>query len=69
MILITTWGCKSKGKDPEQNKSQKREDISFLVQVGSLCGSKKQEQMAECLLDLLAGQVMRVRLCTACSAR
>ena len=29
MILITTWGCKSKGKDPELNKSKERGHIFF----------------------------------------
>ena len=60
----------AKAREKILNKiNQKREDISFLAQVGSFCGSKKQEQMAECLLDLLVGQVMHVRLCTVCSAR
>ena len=59
----------AKAREKILNKiNQKREDISFLAQVGSLCGSKKQEQMAECLLDLLAGQVMHIRLCMVCSA-
>ena len=53
MNLITTWGCKSKGKDPEQNKSKERTYIFFWLKVGFLCGSKKQEQMTEGLLSML----------------
>ena len=33
MNLITTWGCKSKGKDPAQNKSKVRTYL-FLAQSG-----------------------------------
>ena len=59
----------AKAREKILNKiNQNKEDISFFAQVGSLCGSKKQEQMAECLLDLLAGQVMHVRLCMVRSA-
>ena len=51
--LDYNMGMQKQGKR-SWTKKIKREDISlFWLKVGSLCGSKKQEQLTEGLLSML----------------